>query len=107
MHACMKYVCTYECLYIYIIIIIIIMMMMMMIIIIIIIFIINNLFQVQLPLDGSASDRAEKGDAFSTPRRRGMRGIVIAMYMDVASRICFPAAFFLFILCYWIYYTML
>ncbi|XP_041357667.1 glycine receptor subunit alpha-2-like [Gigantopelta aegis] len=67
----------------------------------------GNLTEVQLPLEGSPSDRPDKVDSFSPSRRRGRRGIVIAMYMDVASRICFPAAFFLFILCYWIYYTML
>ena len=38
-------------------------------------------------------------------RRFGKRGIVYAMYMDVASRILFPVVFIFFIMIYWLYYV--
>ena len=38
-------------------------------------------------------------------RRFCKRGIVYAMYMDVASRILFPVVFIFFIMIYWLYYV--
>ncbi|ESO83382.1 hypothetical protein LOTGIDRAFT_53634, partial [Lottia gigantea] len=42
-------------------------------------------------------------DPYSDPKPV-RRGIVYAMYLDVASRIIFPSIFILFIICYWAYY---
>ena len=38
-------------------------------------------------------------------RRFNKRGIVYAMYLDVASRILFPLVFVVFIIIYWVYYV--
>jgi hypothetical protein len=53
--------------------------------------------QIAMPID----DPAEKG---KKKRRFGKKGIVYAMYLDVASRIMFPVVFILFIIIYWGYY---
>lgn len=38
-------------------------------------------------------------------KRFAKRGIVYAMYLDVASRIIFPVIFVIFIMIYWLYYV--
>ncbi|XP_050415025.1 glycine receptor subunit alpha-2 [Patella vulgata] len=55
--------------------------------------------------NGEVSLPLEPRDPYSTPKPI-KRGVVYAMYLDVASRILFPAIFILFIICYWAYYIM-
>ncbi|XP_070197269.1 glycine receptor subunit alpha-4-like [Littorina saxatilis] len=57
----------------------------------------NRDVAVTIPLD----DPDEK----KKRRRFAKRGIVYAMYLDVASRIMFPLIFIFFIMIYWIYYV--
>ncbi|XP_012934671.1 glycine receptor subunit alpha-2, partial [Aplysia californica] len=57
----------------------------------------NDVAEVTVPLDG-----------FNNPpkKRRFMeRGIVYAMYVDIAARIFFPLCFIIFIVIYWLYYV--
>ncbi|XP_046362802.1 glycine receptor subunit alpha-1-like isoform X3 [Haliotis rufescens] len=74
-------------------------------------FTIRNVFSIprdfekgdQLKEQSSPLDGGPRRESFST-KRQGKRGIVYAMYLDVASRIGFPVAFLLFIMVYWLYY---
>ncbi|XP_076468366.1 glycine receptor subunit alpha-2-like [Babylonia areolata] len=53
--------------------------------------------EVAVPLDSESDEKKKR-------RRFGKRGIVYAMYLDVASRILFPLVFIFFIMIYWVYY---
>ncbi|XP_076446366.1 glycine receptor subunit alpha-4-like [Babylonia areolata] len=54
--------------------------------------------EVAIPLDDPDETKKKR-------RRFGKRGIVYAMYLDVASRIAFPSIFIVFIVIYWLYYV--
>ncbi|KAK7471342.1 hypothetical protein BaRGS_00036017 [Batillaria attramentaria] len=56
--------------------------------------------EVTVPLDADPEDSGKK-----KRRRFAKRGIVYAMYLDVASRIAFPLIFVFFIMIYWLYYV--
>ncbi|KAK3783709.1 hypothetical protein RRG08_025332 [Elysia crispata] len=56
--------------------------------------------EVAVPLDGFAD-----AEGNVKKRRFTQRGIVYAMYMDIAARILFPVIFILFTITYWLYYV--
>ncbi|KAL8580225.1 hypothetical protein ACOMHN_040006 [Nucella lapillus] len=53
--------------------------------------------EVAVPLDDDSDEKKKR-------RRFGKRGIVYAMYLDLASRVLFPLIFIFFIMVYWVYY---
>ncbi|RUS81553.1 hypothetical protein EGW08_010683 [Elysia chlorotica] len=55
---------------------------------------------VTVPLDGYAD-----ADGKVKKRRFNQKGIVYAMYMDIAARILFPVSFIIFTITYWLYYS--
>ncbi|KAL8621058.1 hypothetical protein ACOMHN_040583 [Nucella lapillus] len=58
----------------------------------------GNNRDVTIPLEMDPNQKKKR-------RRFGKRGIVYAMYLDVASRIAFPIIFIIFIMIYWLYYV--
>lgn len=58
--------------------------------------------EVTVPLEGGDPEDPNKK---SKRKRFSKRGIVYAMYLDVASRIIFPVVFIFFIMIYWVYYV--